>query len=251
FSEMRSPNLADPWKAHFNTGTAAYRNDMFYVAESRLIEALESVPDEHRCDVLTNLSIVLEANGRDYQERADEELAWAEAQFEAEVARMLGEPYDESLFELDYDDTEITSFERFEDASWYQCTAADNFARAAAAINDPACQTPPEPDASQAEQEQAEQEQEQRESEQERLEDEAIEADRKRQEIDQKATGEEPEPEPAPEGETEEERAAREEAERQEQLEQRNEDAEEEAEGGGDGDGDGEGEDGEGSSGSP
>src|SRR5690606_39837526 len=89
----------------------------------------------------------LEAAGRDYQERADEELAWAEAQFDAEVARLLGEPYDESLFELDYDDTEITSIERFELASWYQRSAADNFARAAAAINDPAYQTPPAPDA--------------------------------------------------------------------------------------------------------
>ncbi|MDQ2625015.1 MAG: hypothetical protein M3Y20_07640 [Actinomycetota bacterium] len=251
FKDMRSPNIVEPWKAHFNSGTAAYREDMLISAEYALEEALDLVPDEHRCDVQTNLSLVYERNAVDHEAAAGAEYTWAVAQREAEIARLLGEPYDATLFELDYDDQEITSYDRFERAAWDQYMAADYFARAAVAINDPACQTPPPPEASQEEKDQAEQEQEQREAEQERLEEQAHEANEERQEIEETASGDPLEPEPQPGddetegGETEEERAAREEAERQEQLEQRNEDAEEEA-GGGDGEGDSEGEEGEG-----
>jgi len=241
FKGMRSPNLVDPWKAHFNVGTAAFREDMLFVAELSLDEALELVPEEHRCDVQTNRALVLEASGEDYKEQAETQYTWALAQREAEAARMRGEPYDATLFELDYDDTEITSTQRFEDAALDQYFAADYFARAAEAINDPACQGASSPDASQEEQEQAEQEQQQREAEQDRLEEEAQSADDERKEMEREASGEPAEEEPQPEpddGETEEERQAREEQERQEELEQRNKDANEEAEAG-DGEGGG------------
>ncbi|NLF06163.1 MAG: hypothetical protein GX593_14355 [Actinomycetales bacterium] len=254
FSEMQSPNIAEPWKAHFNTGTAAYREDLLFLAEVNLDKSLRLVPEEHRCDVQTNRSLVLEAQGDALVASAEAEYEWAVAQREAEIARLLGEPYDATLFELDYLDVEISSYDRFDRAARDQYLAAEYFAYAAEAINDPACQTPPPPEASQSEQEQAEQEQQQREQEQERLEEQAQEANEDRQEIEKEAASDpfEPEPEPGeqPEpGETEEERAAREEAERQEQLEQRNEDAEEQAEGDGDGEGEGDGEDGDGDGG--
>ena len=238
FRDMRSPNMVDPWKAHFNTGTAAYRYEMYYVAERNLQTALPLAPEEHRCDVLTNLSLTYEVQGTEFDERADAEYERAVVQRAEEIKRLLGEPYDASVFELDYDDTEITSVDRFADASMDKRIAADYFAAAAAAINDPSCQAPPPPDASPEEQEQAEQEQEQRETEQERLEEQSLDADQDRQDIEREASGDPLEEEPDT-GETEEERAAREEAERQEQLEQRNEDAKEEADsGGGEGTGD-------------
>ncbi len=233
FRDMRSPNVVDPWKAHFNAGTAAYRADSLFAAQRALETALEIVPEEHRCDVQTNLSFVYEAYGDLFDANAQEEYAWAVAQAEAEIARENGEPYDASLFELDYNDEEVTSAQRFDYAAFDFRMAADYYSLAADAINDPACQTPPEPDASEEEQEQAEQEQEQREAEQDRLEEQALEAEQQRQETERAAAGEDPsEAEPEPEGETEEERAAREEAERQQEIEQRNQDAQEEASGG-------------------
>ena len=240
FRDMRSPNFVDPWKAHFNTATAAYQYEMYFVAERYLEAAVPLAPEEHRCDVLTNLSLAYEAQGTELDERADAEHARATAQRAEEFKRFLGEPYDASVFEEDYEGNEITSYDRFTDAALDKRIAANYFALAAAAVNDPSCQSPPPPDASPEEQEQAEQEQEQRESEQDRLEEQSLEADRDRQEIEQEASGDPVEEEPDT-GETEEERAAREEAERQEQLEQRNEEAKEEAEsGGGEGTGDSE-----------
>ena len=240
FRDMRSPNVVDPWKAHFNMGTAAYQYEMYFVAERSLEKALPLAPEEHRCDVLTNLALAYEASGTEFDERADAEYERAVVQRAEEVKRMLGEPYDASVFELDYNDDEITSGARFADAAIDKRIAAEYFALAAAAINDPSCQSPPSPDSSAEEQEQAEQEQEQREAEQERLEEQSLDAEQERQEIDRVASGGEEEEQEQPEGETEEERTAREEAERQEQIDQRNEDAKEEAESGGDGDSDGE-----------
>lgn len=255
FKNMRTPNVVEPWKAHFNMGTSAYRYDMLFLAEVALEEAYERAPEEHRCDVATNLAIVLEASGKEEEAKATQESEAARELREAEIARLLGEPYDPDLFELDWDGTEISSTDRFERAALYQWMAADYFARAAQMVNDPSCQTPPPPEASPEEQEEQEQEQQQREEEQERLEEQAQDSDQERQELEQEAKGDPTEPEDGegdpqdPEGEqgeTEEERQAREEAERQEQLENRNEEAGEEAGGGGSGEGDGEGESGEG-----
>ena len=261
FRDMSSPNLVDRWKVHFNIGTAAYRNESYLLAEYALEDALALVPDEHRCDVQTNLSLVYEKQGDHEAERAQEEFEWAVAQAEAEIAREQGEPFDPELFQLDWNDEEITSADRFERAEYHQYFAAEYYAAAAEAVNDPACQQPPAPDASPEEQEEAEQQQEQREAEQERLEEQALEAEQERQDIERTAQGEEPqdaEPEPgdggagegddegpgSPEpgedeqeggggdGETAEERAAREEEERQAELDERNELGQEMAEGG-------------------
>lgn len=239
FSLMRSPNYVEPWKAHFNTGTAALRDAWFNRAADALEAALPLAPEEHVCDVATNLAHVYAGIAEEYITRSDAEHEHAVLQREEEAKRLLGEPYDASVFKLDYDDNEITSAEWFEDAARSRDFAASYFALASAAINHPACQTPPPPSASSEEQEESEAEQEEREQEQERLENESRDANEERQEIEREASGtEEQEETEGPEGETEEERQAREEAERQEELEQRNEDAEEEAESGGDGDGD-------------
>lgn len=260
FRSMRTPNVVEPWKAHFNRGTSAYRYDMLFVAELSLEEAYKLAPEEHRCDVATNLAIVLEASGRHDEERAAEEAEAARVLREAEIARLLGEPYDPDVFELDYEGNEITSVDLFDRAALYEWMAADYFARAAEKINDPSCQTPPSPEASPEEQEEQEQQQEQREQEQERLEEQAQDANEERQQLERESKGDPLEPEPEDgdgggeqpqdpgdeQGETEEERQAREEAERQEELEQRNEEAGEQAGGGGSEDGEGDGESGEG-----
>lgn len=270
FGDMRSPNFVDPWKAHFNTGTAAYANDSHFAAASSLEKALESVPAEHRCDVQTNLSLTYEALGDRYRERGDAELEWAIAQAAAEIARAQGDPYDPDLFELDYNDEEITSADRFADADWLLYVSADYYAAAATALGDPTCQTPPSPDASPEEQEEHEQEQSQREAEQDRLEEQALETEQDRQDAERIAQGEDPEAGEDPEdgdgdesdgtgqdgeggsegGETEQERAAREEAERQDELDKRNEFAHGGGGDGSDGSGpDGDSEDGEGGEG--
>lgn len=250
FRGMRTTNVVDPWKAHFNTGTAAYREGMLFSAERSLQEALPLAPEEHRCDVLTNLAIVYAAQAVELEAEADAEYERALAQRAEEIKRMLGEPYDASVFELDYQGDEITSGDRFRRATFDKRVAADYYALAAAAVDDPSCDNPPSPDASPEEHEQAEQEREQREADREQLEEQSREAEEQRQEMERVASGEEAE-QPEDTGETPEERAAREEAERQEKVKERNEQAKEDAGGDGEGGGDAETGDGDGGAAPP
>lgn len=64
-------NVVEPWKAHFNQGTAIYASGEFFAAKEELEVALDLVPKgepgappgKEECDVRTNLSLSLEGLG--------------------------------------------------------------------------------------------------------------------------------------------------------------------------------------------
>jgi hypothetical protein len=64
-------NVVEPWKAHFNEGTAIYAGGDFFGAKEELLVALDLVPRspqgeppaKEECDVRTNLSLAYEGMG--------------------------------------------------------------------------------------------------------------------------------------------------------------------------------------------
>jgi hypothetical protein len=64
-------NVVEPWKAHFNEGTAIYAGGDFFGAKEELVVALDLVPrspqgeppGKEECDVRTNLSLSYEGMG--------------------------------------------------------------------------------------------------------------------------------------------------------------------------------------------
>lgn len=71
FHSLEFFNVVEPWKAHFNQGTAIYAGGDFWNAKEQLEVALDLVPKsaqgeppgKEECDVRTNLSLSLEGLG--------------------------------------------------------------------------------------------------------------------------------------------------------------------------------------------
>lgn len=71
FESLEFFNVVEPWKAHFNQGTAIYASGQFFQATQQLDVALDLVPKapqgeppgREECDVRTNYSLALEGLG--------------------------------------------------------------------------------------------------------------------------------------------------------------------------------------------
>jgi hypothetical protein len=127
YGAQRTLNLVEPWKAHFNTGTANARSQhtwALYEAIDGLDRAYrlaEGEPPEVRCTIQTNLSLAYEISGDDdmgfAQEKADE----LDAVEEAIVAREAGRPYDEDVLDPYGDGNEVDPDELRQDVQdWYE-----------------------------------------------------------------------------------------------------------------------------------
>lgn len=91
FHSLEFFNVVEPWKAHFNQGTAIYASGDFWNAKEQLEVALDLVPKapqgeppgKQECDVRTNLSLSLEGLGDEAMAEGDPAMAasrYAEAQ---------------------------------------------------------------------------------------------------------------------------------------------------------------------------
>ncbi|MFI2703867.1 hypothetical protein [Cellulosimicrobium composti] len=105
FGIQRTFNLVEPWKAHFNHGTAlASTEDTWALYDAitsldRAYDLAENESPEERCLIQTNLSLTYEIQGDVDMAYADElaaELALVE---EAIAARDAGRPYDEGVLD--------------------------------------------------------------------------------------------------------------------------------------------------------
>lgn len=222
FDTLDGVNMVERWKAPFNLGTARYMDGDPWLAVSDLERALERVPDEDRCMVQINLALALEAGGDSDLEQSREYRGWAK---QAQAYVDAGEEYpDDAPW---YDDTPE---ELRDSAIMWADFAAEAYADARIAREDPACAQQQSPE----EQEQNEQSQDQLQEKQEQAEREA--GQDQEQEPEPTQSPEEAEAERQAElAERNAEAASEAEAERQEQAA---EDAGADSEGGGD-DGDG------------
>jgi tetratricopeptide (TPR) repeat protein len=143
FEQVKDRTIVERWRAAFNAGTAAYRAGRYTRAVQHLDEALAGVPEKHRCDVQTNRALALQAAEASAAERAQEQLAYAEALGTALAAQAAGEPFDPEDLEPRYGDEPPVLADELSYASFLIRIAADNAALAAEALGDPACTPPP------------------------------------------------------------------------------------------------------------
>jgi len=91
FASLEVFNVIEPWKAHFNQGTAIYASGQFFQATRQLQVALDLVPKapqgeppgEDECSVRTNYSLALEGMGDEAMAAGDPAMGavrYAEAQ---------------------------------------------------------------------------------------------------------------------------------------------------------------------------
>jgi len=91
FESLEFFNVVEPWKAHFNQGTAIYAGGDFWEATQQLEVALDLVPKspqgeppgKEECDVRTNYSLALEGLGDEAMAASDPAMGatrYAEAQ---------------------------------------------------------------------------------------------------------------------------------------------------------------------------
>src|SRR5690606_10515055 len=83
FEALEVFNVVEPWKAHFNQGTAIYASGQFFQATQQLEVALDLVPrspqgeppGKDECDVRTNYSLALEGLGDESRAAGDPAMA--------------------------------------------------------------------------------------------------------------------------------------------------------------------------------
>jgi hypothetical protein len=146
FEYLDAFNLVERWKAPFNLGTARYANDNLWGAIEDLDHALRLVPDEHRCMVQTNRALVFEAWGDEEMEWSVESAGWAD---EAQALVDAGTPYPD-----DAPWGDATPEELRDDVRMYAGWAADDYALATEARQDPTCSDDSQASADQQEQNQ-------------------------------------------------------------------------------------------------
>ncbi|WP_069387475.1 hypothetical protein [Cellulosimicrobium cellulans] len=171
YGSQRTLNVVEPWKAHFNTGTANARSEdvwALYEAIDALgtaYELAEGEPPEVRCSIQTNLSITYELSGDDDMERAQEKAADLAAVEEAIAARDAGLPFDEEVLDPLGDGTEVDPEELRQDVQdWFEY-AEQSYATAEQIRGWPDCgeseQTPEQQEQSEAAQQRLQEKQEQ------------------------------------------------------------------------------------------
>lgn len=127
YSLQRTLNLVEPWKAHYNHGTALARTEdswsLYDAIRSldRAYDLAENASPEERCMIQTNLSLTYEIQGDGdmaYADRKAAELALVE---EAIAARDAGRSYDEEVLDPYGDGTEPDPDALRQDAQdWYE-----------------------------------------------------------------------------------------------------------------------------------
>jgi hypothetical protein len=127
YGSQRTLNLVEPWKAHFNTGTANARSQdtwALYEAIDALGTAYELAEEETpevRCTIQTNLSLTYEISGDDDAAHADGKAAELDAVEEALAARDAGLPYDEDVLDPYGDGNEVDPEALRQDVQdWYE-----------------------------------------------------------------------------------------------------------------------------------
>ncbi|MBD8080337.1 hypothetical protein [Cellulosimicrobium arenosum] len=230
YEGQKTMNIVDPWKAHYNAGTAgAATQDSWalYDATSSLHTAYELAHDESpevRCMIQTNLSLTYELTGDSDLAYSQDAAAELEAVEDALAAREAGQDYDESVLDPDGDGTEVDPDELRATADDYAQYAQQEFATAEQIRGWPDC----------AQSEQTPEQEEQDEAAVQRLQD-------KQQQAEDARPPEEGEgdPQEGEGGESEDDggeseepqtEAEREEQERQEKLDEQNSDAQDEQE---------------------
>lgn len=112
YGSQRTMNLVEPWKAHFNTGTANARaGDSWATYDAitslqRSYDLAEDETPEERCMIQTNLSLTYEISGDDDMAYGDGKAAELAVVEEAIAARDAGLPYDEDVLDPYGDGTE-------------------------------------------------------------------------------------------------------------------------------------------------
>ncbi|MBD5785814.1 hypothetical protein IF650_06430 [Cellulosimicrobium terreum] len=153
-------NLVDPWKAHYNAGTAGAQTEdawELYDAISSLSTAYDLANGESpevRCQIQTNLSVAYELSGDDSASYADAQALELEAVEEAVAARDAGEDYDELVLDPDGDGTDVDVDELRDTMNSYYQYAQRDYATAEQVRGWPDCedseQTPEQQEQSEA-----------------------------------------------------------------------------------------------------
>lgn len=94
FESLEFFNVIEPWKAHFNQGTAVYASGQFFQSTQHLGVALDLVPKapqgeppaKEECDVRTNYSLALEGLGDEAMAASDPAMG---ADYYAQAQEML------------------------------------------------------------------------------------------------------------------------------------------------------------------
>lgn len=94
FESLEFFNVIEPWKAHFNQGTAVYASGQFFQSTQHLAVALDLVPKapqgeppaKEECDVRTNYSLALEGLGDEAMAASDPAMG---ADYYAQAQEML------------------------------------------------------------------------------------------------------------------------------------------------------------------
>ncbi len=226
---QRTLNVVEPWKAHYNHGTALARSDdkwAVYDAITSLdvaYDLAEGASPEERCMIQTNLSLAYEIMGDDDLAYADEKAARLALVEEAIAARDAGLPYDEGLLDPYGDGSEEPDpDELHQDVQDWYAYAEQEYATAEQIRGWPDC----------GESEQTPEQEEQAAAAQERLQDKQQQAEDGQPEEQQGGEGSEGDEQSDASGETEDQQsqAEREEQQRQEQLQQQGSEARDEQE---------------------
>ncbi|MBD7951441.1 MULTISPECIES: hypothetical protein [Oerskovia] len=214
FGLQKTMNLVDPWKAWFNTGTAAHRAGDDTAAISDLHRAYDLAEDEEpmvRCRIQVNLSISYETSG-DYETIMGEDLLAQKAALEhALAARDAGEDYDQYVVDPYGTGEELDPQDLQDEAAQWFSFAERSFATAEQVRGWPGCE------------EQTPEEKEQNEASVQRLQDKQQRAKDAQPQEPQVPQGDSQGEEPPPENDQSEQERA--EAERQEKLQQQNSEA--------------------------
>lgn len=232
YGAQRTLNLVEPWKAHFNTGTANARSqDVWALYEAidalnTAYELAEDEPPEVRCSIQTNLSVTYELSGDDDMQRAQEKAADLTAVEEAIAARDAGLPYDEDVLDPFGDGNEVDPDELRQDVQdWFEY-AEQSYATAEQVRGWPDCeeseQTPEQEEQSAAAEQRLQDKQEQAQASQPENQDQAAEGA-------EGEGGEGDEQSEASGGDGGQGQAEREEQQRQQQLQEQNSEAREQA----------------------
>ncbi|QJW34840.1 hypothetical protein [Cellulosimicrobium protaetiae] len=125
---QRTLNIVEPWKAHYNHGTALARSEDSWAlydaitSLDRAYDLAEHESPEERCMIQTNLSLTYEIQGDGDMAYADGKAAELALVEEAIAARDAGLPYDEEVLDPYGDGSEEPDPEelRQDVADWYE-----------------------------------------------------------------------------------------------------------------------------------
>ena len=127
YGMLRTLNIVEPWKAHYDHGTALARSEESWAlydaitSLDRAYDLAEHETPEERCMIQTNLSLAYELTGDQDMAYADGKAAELALVEEAIAARDAGLPYDETVLDPYGDGTEVDPDTLRQDVQdWYE-----------------------------------------------------------------------------------------------------------------------------------